>query len=128
MVCQDVTSLKEAEALKDEFLNIVSYELRTPLAILKGYADLLLMQASRRNEVALSKLQLEGLQGISRAASRLTNLTEDLLEVTRSQIEQLNLPGDPADLGVNFFAWAAKMVNNGGNSRQGTHIDLDEAT
>lgn len=39
---QEVTALKEAEALKDEFVSIATHELRTPLAALKGYADVLL--------------------------------------------------------------------------------------
>src|SRR5206468_512612 len=34
VVHQDVTALKEAEHLKDEFLGIAAHELRTPLAIL----------------------------------------------------------------------------------------------
>ena len=31
VVCQDITSIRDAEALKYEFLNVVSHELRTPL-------------------------------------------------------------------------------------------------
>ncbi|HZU01489.1 MAG TPA: PAS domain S-box protein, partial [Ktedonobacteraceae bacterium] len=39
---QDVTALKEAERLKDEFIAIAAHELRNPLAVLKGYAQTLL--------------------------------------------------------------------------------------
>ncbi|MDQ6645277.1 MAG: ATP-binding protein [Chloroflexota bacterium] len=38
MVHQDVTALKEAELLKDEFIGRAAHEPRTPLAILKGFA------------------------------------------------------------------------------------------
>jgi signal transduction histidine kinase len=36
VVYQDVTALKEAEQLKDEFIGIAAHELRTPVAVLKG--------------------------------------------------------------------------------------------
>jgi PAS domain S-box-containing protein len=48
VVHQDVTPLKEAEYLKDEFVGIVAHELRTPLAALRGFADMLLVQTARR--------------------------------------------------------------------------------
>src|SRR6266567_2728280 len=41
VIHQDVTALKEAEYLKDEFVGIVAHELRTPLAALQGFADTL---------------------------------------------------------------------------------------
>ncbi|HEY6410065.1 MAG TPA: GAF domain-containing protein, partial [Ktedonobacteraceae bacterium] len=40
VVIQDVTALKEAERLKDDFIGIAAHELRNPLAILKGYAQM----------------------------------------------------------------------------------------
>ena len=49
VVHQDVTAIKEAEYLKDEFLGIVAHELRTPLAALKGFADMLLVQTARKH-------------------------------------------------------------------------------
>ena len=38
----DISALKEAEQLKDEFISIAAHELRTPLAVLKGFAQTLL--------------------------------------------------------------------------------------
>ena len=46
VVHQDVTSLKEAEELKDRFLGLVAHELRTPLAAIKGFASMLLTQTA----------------------------------------------------------------------------------
>src|SRR5438876_2837474 len=46
VVQQDVTAMKEAERLKDEFIGIAAHELRTPLAVVKGYAQTLLVQTA----------------------------------------------------------------------------------
>jgi len=88
---QDVTALKEAEALKDEFVGIAAHELRTPLAALKGFADMLLLQTRRGHGPPLVEWQQEALEEIEQATARLVALTEDLLDVTRLQAGRLQL-------------------------------------
>ena len=39
VIHQDVSALKEAEYLKDEFIGVAAHELRNPLAVLKGFAN-----------------------------------------------------------------------------------------
>lgn len=98
VVHQDVTALKEAERLKDEFIALAAHELRTPVAILKGFAQTLLIQTARGKGPALADWQTEGLQGIDQATIRLVELTEDLLDVTRLQAGRLTLQVEPKDL------------------------------
>ena len=98
VVHQDVTALKEAEHLKDAFLGIAAHELRTPLAILKGFAQTLLIQTARGNGPELADWQVESLQDIDQSTSRLIELTEDLLDVTRLQAGQLTFHREPTDL------------------------------
>jgi signal transduction histidine kinase len=100
VVYQDVTALKEAEALKDEFIGIAAHELRTPLAALQGFAQTLLMQTARGRGTALADWQLEALQEIEQAVLRLSDLTEDLLDMTRLQAGRLALHCEPTDLVV----------------------------
>lgn len=88
---QDVTALKEAERLKDEFLSIVAHELRNPISVLGGFAQTLRVQTARGNGPDLSEWQLEAIQDIELAAHRLDKLTEDLLDVTRLQAGRLIL-------------------------------------
>lgn len=88
---QDVTSLKEVERLKDEFIGIAAHELRAPLAVLKSAASMLCVQTTRGNGPPLADWQLETLQDIEQATDRLSNLTEDLLDVTRLQAGKLAL-------------------------------------
>jgi PAS domain S-box-containing protein len=95
---QEVTALKEAEALKDEFVGIAAHELRTPLAALKGFADMLLSQTRRGRGAALAEWQQEALEEIEQATGRLVTLTEDLLDVTRLQAGRLQLQCMPMDL------------------------------
>jgi signal transduction histidine kinase len=98
VVHQDVTALKEAERLKDEFIGIAAHELRTPVAVLKGYAQMLIRQTARGNGPELADWQMEALQNIDQATVRLVALTEDLLDVTRLQAGRLHLSCEPGDL------------------------------
>jgi signal transduction histidine kinase/GAF domain-containing protein len=98
VVHQDVTALREAERLKDEFIGIAAHELRSPLAVIKGFAQMLIMQTARGKGSALSDWQSEAIQDIDQATSRLVELTEDLLDVTRLQGGRLELHIEPTDL------------------------------
>ncbi len=98
VVHQDVSAMKEAERLKDEFIAIAAHELRNPLAVLKSYAQALLFQARRGRGYELADWQKEALQNIDLATHRLVDLTEELLDVTRLQAGQLALHAEPTDL------------------------------
>lgn len=95
---QDVTALKEAEHLKDEFIGIAAHELRNPLAVLRGYAQMLLTQSKQGKGPELNDWQVEALQNIDRSTMRLVELSEDLLDVTRLQGGGLELHPEPTDL------------------------------
>jgi signal transduction histidine kinase len=98
VVQQDVTALKEAEQLKDEFIGIAAHELRSPLAVVKGFAQTLIVQTKRGKGPELADWQMEAIQDIDQATSRLVELTEDLLDVTRLQAGRLELQFEPTDL------------------------------
>jgi signal transduction histidine kinase/GAF domain-containing protein len=95
---QDVTALKEAERMKDDFIGIAAHELRTPLAILKGFSQTLIMQTARGNGSELADWQTEALQSIDLATSRMVELIDDLLDVTRLQAQHLELYIEPNDI------------------------------
>ena len=98
VVQQDVTALKEAERLKDDFIGIAAHELRTPLAVVKGFAQTLIVQTIHGKGPELADWQMEAIQDIDQATSRLVELTEDLLDVTRLQAGRLQLQFEPTDL------------------------------
>ncbi|RAQ98430.1 PAS domain-containing sensor histidine kinase [Thermogemmatispora tikiterensis] len=98
VIHQDVTPLKEADELKDEFISIAAHELRTPLAALTGYAEMLLRQTERGHGPPLASWQREALEEIQQGTARLVSLTEELLDLSRLQAGRLQLQRLPADL------------------------------
>ncbi|MCM0591170.1 MAG: ATP-binding protein [Gloeotrichia echinulata CP02] len=89
---QQTEQLREANRMKDEFLAILSHELRSPLNAILGWSQLL----SSRN---LSEPQkARGLETIERNARAQTQLIEDLLDISRMIRGNLRLNVRTCDL------------------------------
>ncbi len=78
-VLRDITRDVEVDRMKPISLQRVA-ELRTPMTSIKGYADLLVMGAAGE----VSDRQREFLSTIKNNADRLSNLVNDLLNISRS--------------------------------------------
>ncbi len=91
VVMQDITPLKTTERLKDEFIGLAAHELRQPLAALKGFVDMLVVQTQRGRGAPLADWQEEALMEIMVATDRQIEFTEALLDVTRIQAGRLVL-------------------------------------
>lgn len=100
IVYQDVSTLKDAEKLKDQFISLATHELLTPVTIIAGYADRLLSHSAQQHEHQLDEWQHEKVQEIKQAAWQLTSLTENLLDVTRMQAGLFELEQRSTDLPV----------------------------
>jgi signal transduction histidine kinase len=96
VVLQDMTALKEAERVKDEFIAIAAHELKNPMAAIKGYANMLTRNAD--GDTQLPDWQREAVETIDQATGRLVELTDDLLDVTRLQAGRIELHREPHDL------------------------------
>jgi len=78
---RDITRFRQADELKSEFVSVVSHELKTPVALIKGYVSTL-----RRDDVNWDTDVMDNsLQVIEEEADRLTRLIEDLLDASRLQ-------------------------------------------
>ncbi|HQE93288.1 MAG TPA: GAF domain-containing protein [Anaerolineae bacterium] len=78
-VFRDITAEVEADRAKSDFVSTVSHELRTPMTSIIGYVDLILMGATG----ALSDMQRDFLKKVKTNSERLTNLVNDLLDISR---------------------------------------------
>ena len=85
--------LRRLDELKSEFLAMVSHELRTPLTAIIGYSRLLMRQVYG----PLSPKQLEQQEAIFRSAQRLTDLINDLLDVSRLEAGRVEIEPRPTD-------------------------------
>lgn len=84
---RDITHFRQAEELKSTFISIISHELRTPVALIKGYASTL-----RREDMSLDPaLVQESLSIIEEEADRLSRMIDDLLDASRLQAGGLQL-------------------------------------
>jgi signal transduction histidine kinase/HAMP domain-containing protein len=84
---RDVTRLVEADNLKQEFLSVVTHELKTPLTAIQGYIRLLLMGKGGD----LSAKQADLLQRSRKQADVLNIMVQDLLDATRLEGGNLQL-------------------------------------
>ena len=84
---RDLTRYREEEELQKTFISVVSHELKTPVSIIKGYAGTL-----RRQDANWSpEIVDESLAVIEEEADNLTELIDNLLEVSRLQAGTFNL-------------------------------------
>jgi PAS domain S-box-containing protein len=84
---EQYTALKKAELAKDEFLAMVTHELKTPLVPIQGYVDLTLAEKFG----PLSPTQHERLEIVKSSTESMQKLISDLLDVQKIEIGQLKL-------------------------------------
>jgi signal transduction histidine kinase len=87
----ETTALRETNRLKDDFMSMVSHELRTPLASIKGYSRTLLAKDGHWDD----QTRNEFLHIISDESDKLTELVENLLEMTRIEGGRLRVLPEP---------------------------------
>ncbi len=77
LMMHDITQIKELDRVRAEFLATVSHDLRSPLAAIRGYADLL------EKVGPLTEQQQDFVGKIRRSTAHITALVSDLLELGR---------------------------------------------
>jgi two-component system NtrC family sensor kinase len=74
-VMQDITYLKELDRMKSEFVSTVSHDLRSPLTVVRGCADLFAAMGPITAE------QQDAIERIGRAVTHMNGLIDDLLDL-----------------------------------------------
>lgn len=91
---RQIHQLEQLDAAKDEFVAILTHELRAPMTAIVGYADMLVrkwdsLEADRRRDY---------LGNIEDGVHRLSDLVGDILDATQAQHTELSIRVESCDL------------------------------
>lgn len=105
-VMHDVTREKEISKMKNEFVSHVSHELKTPLASINAYAEML-ADGEAQDEETIS----EFCGVIQSQAQRLNRLIEDILNISRIESGLIKVNKEQASLTV-LIKEAVEMIKS----------------
>ena len=94
-----VEELKRTDSMQREFINIASHEMKTPTQAIMGFSEMLDQYPDRRVEMT---------EAIKRNAKRLHKLTNDILDVSRIESQNLRLNKEK----VNINEKISNVVND----------------
>ncbi len=92
-ILRDITLLKNLEQMKNDFVNTVSHDLKSPIMAIAMTTELLMKTAPATGEEAYR----ERCRRILRSANQMTELVTDLLDLGKIEAG-LEGPGEPIDL------------------------------
>jgi len=114
---RDVSRYREAEEIKSNFISVISHELKTPIALIKGYASTL-----RRKDVDWEPEMIqESLEVIEEEADHLASMVDDLLDATRLQSGDVAVKKTEIDL----VGLVRQQVKRFLPELEGHHISVD---
>ena len=91
---RDITRFRQAEEMKTTFISVISHELKTPVALIKGYVCTLMREDADWD----SDFVKESLTIIEEESDRLNLLIENLLDATRLQAGGVSLKKSEVDI------------------------------
>lgn len=80
IVAYDISQLARVQRMKDEFISVASHELRTPMTVIAGYADLLLKSPHVKK---LPEAEQNKIERIKSSTVRLIELVNDMLDLSK---------------------------------------------
>ena len=109
---QDMTPLEDLERLRSEFLGLVSYELRTPLASIKGSAATLLDESADLNPSETRQFHTI----INDQTDRMRRMISDLLDTANIESGTLSVIPEPSDVAALVDQAGTSFVRGGGRN------------
>ena len=79
--------LEQLDKAKSDFIEVASHELRTPITVLRGYSDMLLIE----DTVKENEFQAQLVKGIRSGAVRMHSIVNDMLDVVKIDNENLQI-------------------------------------
>lgn len=89
----DITTENRVKQMKEEFISIVSHEIRTPASVIKGYVELLLSELPG----SLNMQQKEFLSKVLSDNKLLLDRVTELLEISEVKTAHLEVSSEPID-------------------------------
>lgn len=89
---QDITSLKDLERLREDFMATAAHELRSPITVIKGQSQLALIRD------ATEELARRSFETIVRQSNRMAQIIDDVLLAARLRPKAATLNVTPFDL------------------------------
>jgi len=120
-VFQDITRLREAEQLKDDFLSLVSHEFRTPLTAIRGGARLLVSDNDRLDRASRDEL----LNDVATESDRLDRMLTNMLSLAAIKAGRLQPATEPVLLGPFVRKIAADVQRHAPEYRFEVEIEPD---
>jgi PAS domain S-box-containing protein len=90
----DITERKKLDQLKDDFIGLVSHELRSPMTVIMGALNTVLSEGAYLSEEETHQL----LKDAALESETLSHLLGNLLELSRAQAERLVLHAEAIDV------------------------------
>jgi len=115
-------AMREANALKDEFLAITAHEFRSPLTVILTHSQVGLRALRKGTEPQTIQRVHDNLTAIEEQSHQLTNIVNTFLEVTQINRKQLVIKSEPIDLAKVAKHVIAAHSENSTNHQVSCHI------
>jgi len=116
---QELSRLNEE---KNEFMGIVAHDLRSPLASIQGFAELLADDAPMEPEEAQ-----DSAHRILDTAKRMAEMVQDLLDANRIERGEMRMTPEPCDMGALTRSVVQAYEARASTKHQSLHLEADDA-
>ena len=90
----DMTAQKQLDTAKDEFISLVSHQLRTPLTVIRVYGEMLTSGMLGQ----LTPEQAKWVRNMTNSSARLIDVVGDILNVSRIDLGRVKIATAPHDM------------------------------
>ena len=105
VVFRDVTQQEQLDQAKDEFISIVSHQLRTPLTAMRLFVEMLV----NKQVGPLNEKQMDYTKKIQVSTARMIRLVGDILNVSRIELGRVRIVPEPTDANALILSYLEEL-------------------
>jgi len=95
-ILHEITEKKQDEIRKNDFIGMVSHELKTPLTSIKGYMQLLLIKLTKREDEFI----INALEKVNAQVTKMTGMINGFLNISRLESGKIHIDRQNFDLAL----------------------------